>query len=318
LNESREKELFNFLDKNPLLKEEFECFDNGENVKLIPDSKVFAKKSMLKHNTFVDVQEISEIDYLMISDLEKDIKPEQKTQLDNLLASNPKCFNEYNLFGKTKLEYDSKIEFKYKNRIKRTLLPMGTIRTTLSIAAAATAFLLIINQLNFNDSLNEGNNGRNISLRNTNSKMALFSQSQNDNNSLNTSNKYTFKQATHKINNTINNSVSEQDSLNATNHSNYQEIKVPVKHERILISGTENINSLKTKNIEKKLLQPEDKSFISNVNLWAIAETGVKTWNAVTNSDASLNNKYNEKGGIEKLSFSYKGIKFSKSFNKNK
>lgn len=317
LTKSQEKELFLFLENNPELKNEF---DNFENIQLIPqDEATFDNKNILRLIPENAMFCITENENLCISDIENDITELEKANFQLRLKNNSDLEKDYNLFKQTKLKADTSIVFKHKNRIKRNVIPIGMVRTIMASAAAILLFALVFTQINNNDFSNKGAALNNIDYGFSESKTAIVFQPNTTEQNLQTQNNFNSQKIVNKHNNLVNNSETEQDSLHNAGFKQFPEINTKVKQRRIFVSENNSMQIAKVTITKSTVTNTtEKKSIKEQINLWKIAESGVKTWNAVTSSNVKLNNNYTEEGEIENVSFSYKRLKLNKSFNKNK
>jgi len=317
LTKSQEEELFLFLENNPKLKTEFDEF---ENIQLIPEEEaIFDNKNVLRLIPENSIFCITENENLCISDIENDITESEKNNLQLRLKNNSELEKDYNLFKQTKLKADTSIIFKHKNRIKRNVIPMGMIRTAMASAAAILLFALVFTQMYNTDFSNSGTAINNIDYSFSGSKTAIVFQPNTTEQNTQTQNNYNSQKIVNKENNLVNNSETEQDSLQNAGSKQFPEINTKVKQQRIFVSENNSMPIAKVTITKPAVVNTtEKKSIKQQINLWKIAESGVKTWNAVTSSNAKMNNNYTQEGEIENVSFSYKKLKLSRSFNKNK
>ncbi len=113
LDEGRSRELMEFLDANPDLKEEF---DTLTALRLLPDKAQFTPKEKL----FKSVSELplSQIEYLSVASLEKDITPEQMSELKKNISLDPENKRIFDSFQKIRL-IPPLIHYKNKNQLKK-------------------------------------------------------------------------------------------------------------------------------------------------------------------------------------------------------
>lgn len=138
--------LFAFLDQNPDLKEEFYGF---ENISLTDTSEniTYDFKESLKKQDLTSRSIITQANYheFFIADIEGDLKPSQKKQLDLFISNNTELFAEYQLYKSIKLIPDKSILFDGKNKLKRfVILGMPIKKIILLQAVSIAASLLLI------------------------------------------------------------------------------------------------------------------------------------------------------------------------------
>ncbi|MFN8256982.1 MAG: hypothetical protein U0W24_14900 [Bacteroidales bacterium] len=139
LPEDIRNEFLVFLKRNPDLLIELE---GVKDFRLEPESIHFQQKDLLKKDDIADIQGISKFELLSIACLEKDLLPQQKEQLGELLKNSPEKQKEFELFQKLKLEPDYKITFSNKNLIKKKSISIIQYRLIRTVAVAA-GFILI-------------------------------------------------------------------------------------------------------------------------------------------------------------------------------
>ncbi len=312
LPKSKEQELYTFLEKNPLLKEEFESF---EEIRLTPENdEFFTEKIKLKRIPEEADFCITDSEKLCISYIENDISANDKIIFKHKLINDPQTEKDFKIIKKTILIPNTNIVFKYKNRIKRHVVPIGILRTITASAAAILVAVVIFTQL-YNNPVNKNAYSLNkIKTNFSTSKTAIIFNHQT-NNSLNTIHSNNTSNITvNNQNNLVDNYEKEKDSLQNGTINTLPEINTKVLKQRFLLS--DKLAKEKIKIDTTKAAQ--NKTEKQGIDVWKIAESGVKTWNAITSSDVQMNNTYSKTGNIEKLSINYRKLKFSKSFNKNR
>lgn len=139
LTVQEEKLLIAFLKENPDLQDELKDL---ELVSLSSPVSDFLKKDGL-FRSVNDLDE-SQFDYLCISNLEKDLTPDQKTELDELISRDEGRRKRYEQYQKLRLK-PSKEVFKRKSSVKRlTIAQRYTGMAFIGLSAAAAMLLLVI------------------------------------------------------------------------------------------------------------------------------------------------------------------------------
>lgn len=142
LNAFEEKELRNFVQLHPELQAEF---DELNHLILQPEDVSYAAKNLLKENPVRAIPGISKTERLSIAFLENELSEKEKAELKQL-QSNPKNQKTFQLIQKSKL-VPEKIEYPYKNRLKRKVTGLFVFRKEIFYRAAALVLLFIA--LNF-------------------------------------------------------------------------------------------------------------------------------------------------------------------------
>ena len=131
--------LKSFLEENQDLKEELKDL---ELITLAPPESDFGFKEDLFRTTG-DLSD-SQFDYLCISNLEKDITPDQKTELDELISRDEDRKKRFEQYQKLRLK-PSNEEFKRKSSVKRlTIAQRYTRLAFIGLSTAAAILLLVI------------------------------------------------------------------------------------------------------------------------------------------------------------------------------
>lgn len=134
-------ELYRFLDQNPDIAEEFEGLSS---VSLNPPTLKFEGKELLKKKSSIRYGIDSEIDYLLIAELENDITKQEKETLTILQNNNPDIVNKRSKYSKTKLSANLNEKFEFKSSLKRTpvvYIRHRNVQFMLSIAASLLIFV---------------------------------------------------------------------------------------------------------------------------------------------------------------------------------
>jgi len=138
LDEEGVMELMSFLSENPDLKDEYESFFPE---KLVPGELEFGKKEKL-HRGVADL-DMSQIDLLSVAALEKEITPEQQSELDHCLKGNLEAGKRYNTIQKLKLVPGNEI-FTNKRALQRAVLSPAANRAVIALTAAAAILVLLL------------------------------------------------------------------------------------------------------------------------------------------------------------------------------
>lgn len=143
LDEEQTIALMIFLGENPDLMEEL---DGLASVMLkAPNEEGYLKKNRL-YKQPEDLSE-SQFEFLCIADLENDITPEQKKELERITGENKEKSKVNDLFHLTRLRPPS-VSFTRKGKLKKLTAGEKTLRLALiGLSSAAAVILLLLNTL---------------------------------------------------------------------------------------------------------------------------------------------------------------------------
>lgn len=133
--------LFQFLERNPHLKEELK---NIENVVVNPQDEVFASKhALLKGSS--ELADMSYPDYVAIKEVESSLDSDELQWKSSYLKQDKSRTTLFELYSKVTLRADKSIRYPLKNSLKRVILvPRLTVSIYKRIGAAAAVALLIL------------------------------------------------------------------------------------------------------------------------------------------------------------------------------
>lgn len=138
LDATTEKELFAFLDQNPDLREEFECF---VEIKLEPELNVsFPEKSRL-HRSFVN-----ENNFLsrLVAYLENDLNQSDRLFVEEYLKNNSSASQELEILRKTRILPDHLIVFSGKASLKKEAKVISLGGSFYRVTAIAAAIIILL------------------------------------------------------------------------------------------------------------------------------------------------------------------------------
>lgn len=139
LDEARSGGLMEFLEENPDLKEEF---DSLAVTRLAPGEFSFSQKEKLTRSA--SELPVSQIEFLSVACLEKDITPKQLSDLEINISRNPENKRIFDTLQRTKL-LPPRVEFKNKNLLKKYPAGNRILRISLAgMSAAATIAILLL------------------------------------------------------------------------------------------------------------------------------------------------------------------------------
>lgn len=149
LNLRQIAELKEFLEDNPdLLKE----FNELSLISLAPPDLVFTQKKNIRRSP--DDLSDSQFDSLCIANLENDISPEQKAELNEIVSENSERRRSFELIQKLKL-YPPSVRFGKKSTVKKLTISLitGLPAFRIGIAAAASVLAIVYISLSRNESV---------------------------------------------------------------------------------------------------------------------------------------------------------------------
>jgi len=339
LNSYQISELYNFLDLNPDLKEEF---NDLSNIPLVTPENQFQFKNSLKRSA----EEISEsqFEYLSAAYLENDLSDSQKTELDEIIAKDPQKRRVFELINMTHLS-PTDIKYKYKKRLLKTTSAQKIFRmSVIGLSSAAAILLIIATYISI---------PRNLPINNKNEAAVIAS----DSNLQNSSNDKTadLPEPTNKIQNVVVKNSEVNSPINKTSdlfadltdnnieHSSERNLSEPVieKIKVVEFSGLIHIainNDLATPFIFLPEEEPEnDRSKIgkylaktfrekflkektpqdSPLKGYEIAEAGVTGINKLFGWEMALDKKSDQNGNLKSVYFSSRIIKFTAPVKKS-
>lgn len=138
LNSFQTKELKNFLDLNPDLKEEF---NDLSIIPIVSPENQYPNKDVLKRSA----EEISESQfaYLCAAYIERDLSDLQRTEVDEIIAKDPEKKRVFEQINKTQLSPPS-IKYKFKKQLLKRTPAQKIIRLSVIGLSSAAAIALII------------------------------------------------------------------------------------------------------------------------------------------------------------------------------
>ena len=139
LNSLEEEALMSFLNRNPQLKEGFHSF-NDERISA--EDIAFNNKEILKRDSLLLNSKESNFNELCIASIEGDLKGRQVIDFERMINSDISKKKELELFALTKILPDNSIVFKNKDKLKITTQKRTTITYTI-ISVAATVLILV-------------------------------------------------------------------------------------------------------------------------------------------------------------------------------
>ncbi len=318
LSEERLSELNSFLDNHPELKEELNYMKGVENdIKLKAENISFTNKDLLLKDTPEKLFEISELEYLCISDAENDIDEDEKIFLNKLISEKEK-FTVFNQFKKTKLSPNTDIVYPYKHLLKKDTVSAVLIRS-ISAVAAASVIIFFALKLNFGDNENHSDITAELSQKNQseiikklNDKTTKTINKQTEN----TENKQAINTHNQTIKVTNKNLLAFEDTESQQKNNLYKELAIPIPDIKVetLISNTE--NPVQKNYIPTNFNYVSEKQNLSNRDKFLkIAEKGVGFWKRITNDDGiELKNEYTENGRVKEVNFLASNFQFRKTF----
>jgi len=329
-----------FLAQNPDIKSEFENF---EQIELEPQKIVFDDKYLLKKTEMSETLNCSYFEELCIAKIEDDLSIIQQNELNKILKNDKKNEKIFSLFSKTKLVSDSKIIYPNKSKLKKTIYLNRSLYYSISaIAALFIIFFgikLFIKPTDFTNSKLANLNEFNIS----NSRTYNVFEPQNIDNKIQNNAKTNYIK---KIDNSLqNNDIATNNIENINKVENFEKIETFKNINQIEeiqnLQAITSTNLTTTKNEIKyfdaeptkkqsfsqlsiseqyeyaKLAKEELKQKIENkiikqsqVTPIELAETAIKGFNTLTESDINLSKITDENGNVTALSITTPLIDF--------
>ena len=307
LNREEKEEVLRFLSENPDLKNEFETFEklHGNS-----DENSYAFKNDLKKQVG-DLGPVDDdtIDEYCIAFMEDDLNEGEKQMLIEAIDKNDTYQRTFRLYQLTKLEPDYSVIYKYKGQLKHVSLNRKTVLRYVGVASAAAVILLGIFRINPSD------DDPNVD--------------------------HLISETTEMVDTTdtmINKQKNENDSKNFETHIVYHEESVKsvsLQHEDVIavVSRLDPIPKLQPKELQtlefeweakikvnteirkpEMLASTEEKPDDSlppevlaltkesrKLDLWTLAELGVKVIGALNERNLSFKPNYNSSGDVKSV-----------------
>ena len=176
LSPEQERELFVFLEQNPVLKAEFEQY---EPFVLQPETITFSGTDKLKKKETDATEDINEENYRQFFVLyhDNELSPELKAQTEQFLQQNPHLKEDFEIWKEIRLVPDETVVFKDKDSLKRQrrLIPVWVAR--LAAAAVLLPLLILLWPHLFNN--NSGRNALNTKVSAMQRKSVSFTIADN-------------------------------------------------------------------------------------------------------------------------------------------
>ena len=348
LNPFRIAELMTFLEQNPVLKKEFEDF---ENITVKPDKNIiFVHKNFLRKTVIITVDNINEDNYedFFIADLEGDLNYKESKNVILFLEKNPFLKKEYNLFKKTYLIPDKNIVYTQKTSLKKFILPFykkKSFYSTVSVAASVLIFLSIYILNNNNNSLSDKTIADNSALQQQ-IKEKDIQIIKNKDISYSKKNKKTCKivKPINIINKNNNISITKNDynihtikTIKVTKLTENKKQLTFKQAKRHYYSDIYSYLQLKNTNlfqqykqeiklqdymtlkeyafakIKKIISKNNNKLSDDKLSMWDLADVGIKKFNKLTDNNIKLNRKVDDNGNMVSFAFGGKNFEYYRS-----
>jgi hypothetical protein len=320
-------ELFRFLSQNPDLETEFGDY---ENIKLSNPTETGFDKNKLKKD-LSDIKTINNdnFDEFCIARYEGDLSEHDEPRLEQYLKNHPEKQKDFELYSYAYLTPDYNIKYPQKENIKKIspfIRPRNMLIYATSLAAAVLLLIMLvimpgkreemISGLQVADDVKEVSN---IS-RDKYEKSSMPDKSPAVTEKASASNKNTgFKPQDITI--AEKETIPEYLSpvfINKISPGKISDIKIsasltiPESHYEVRYEPVE----LTVRNLIN--IDDTDDSWIilDRINLWKLAEAGVKGFNYLTESEVLINKKMNNEGKIVAFGLDSESFRFSSSRNK--
>ena len=159
------REMMDFLDVNPDIREEFEAFDN---IFLEPGSISFENKKQLKQKEIISFEDINEDNYesLFVAYHENDLSVKAQKRVETFVRLNPSLKKDFELFGKLSLTADSRLTFDKKEELyrQRKIIPLYWIT---SAAAVLLVLFTVWGVLKYSGNVPDSNTNQNMTQNNS-------------------------------------------------------------------------------------------------------------------------------------------------------
>jgi hypothetical protein len=320
LNPVQSAELMNFLSQNPDLEEEFNEF---ENIKINSSKDMKLNKDALKRN-FSDIEQINDenFDEFCVANFEGDLNNQNEIRLKEYLKKHPEKQKDFNLFSKIYLSPDYSIRYPGKNDIKK-ISPFIRRKNLLMYATSVAAAILVLILLVYMPGKDRGRISE-IQVADNITEENISSQQEYENNVEVAEKMITKEKKYIVLENIKNNQITEKKSVNLPRDKNnkYKEREIPeyltpispqiiARVENADLMMYEDINTTGNLYANKYLLDKtaekdeETERYISiyginisKIDIWRLAEAGIKGFNYLTESELLLSKKMSKDGEV--------------------
>ena len=320
-------ELFRFLSQNPDIESEF---GNFGNIKLINPTEASFDKTKLKKD-FSDIESISNdnFDEFCVARYEGDLSENDKLRLEEYLKKHPEKQKDFEQYSYTKLTPDYNIKFPHKGNIKKIspfIRPRNMLIYATSLAAAVLLLIMfvitpgkrekMISGLEVNDDVKEVSNiSRDKYGKSSMPDKSPAATEKSDYFEKNTgfkpqAIKIAEKEAVPEyltpvyINNISPGEISDV-KMSAS-------INIPERHYEVRYEPEE----LTVRNLINIDDTEDSWMILDRINLWKLAEAGVKGFNYLTESEVLIDKKINNEGKIVAFGLDSESFRFSSNRSK--
>lgn len=340
LNPVDTAELLYFLSENSDLEKQFNEF--GE-YGIIPGDSLFPEKESLKKG-FKDVPGISDANFneFCIASLEGDLDDFSGRKLQDYLLSHPSKVKEFQLFSKTKLIADKSVIYKGRQQLKRQrTFKINPLKALYYTGIVAAVFLLLIFLRNFNNPVEQ--------VVSVSSGDLVADKNDNPHSGVAVKTKESDIEKHEKTNKKLVKSVksikssqptTDKDTIKPTPKPAFEGPLYRIKPIEVVQLEPEKMSSDnmlakrvvnnnqsgkrpdtdENKRPLEKIKEDIDELHLAkaaeDINLWGLAESGLKGINYLTESDLQLIKKTDDKGKV--IAYGFKSETFSFSTNRKK
>jgi len=321
-----------FLKNNPEIKVELEFFNDE---KLVPEPVLFDNKHILKKESIITQSALSNFDELCIAKVEGDLSDHQMILFDELINSNKLKKREFERFKKTIIKSDDTIVFKGKDRLKKK--PIGVWRIHYSLVSIAASILIIVGLFTLLPQTNNvtnslANMAERIEIKKdaqiVNKEVVAVSQVKQEKiekrntlfvNKIDIKEKITKRKIEIDEKLELDNIVEKEtfEKLEAKSTFIENNLSGNIRLKEMIISDKGNyklkqsgylsLRSFVAKTINRNVFNKNK----AKIEMFDIAQAGVKGFNRLTGVDMKLERVYDENGKLNKTEFTTKLLAFS-------
>jgi hypothetical protein len=327
MNASEKEMLFEFLELNPDLKQEFDHFEMIALQDSAP-SVVFPLKEELKRPEITSVGKINESNYqeYFISWHEGDLLHEEQTQILSFINSNPQLDEEFELFGKLKLQPDLNIAYSPKQKLIQPV-QTGSVRLYLRYAVSAAAVFLLVFTVfqQLNNTWKQDFQTAGLLMQNSKDQLPDVDNNQSDN--LSTTETISlaynyYKSAPDNVRIKSETSPSRIDPITASQipagitsthspspRSEFSETYSAMTEKQRSAPEENNPSFIQQPRLFDNVISQVKGNYdnttnkLASFNGWKIAEYGVMGFNALTDNNVNFNVQNNDQGEVSKVAF---------------
>ena len=329
-------ELMHFLSQNPDLEEELNEF---ENIKINSSKEMKMNKEELRKD-FSDIKQINNenFDEFCVANFEGDLNSHDEFRLKEYLNKHPEKQKDFNLYSKIYLSPDYSIKYSGKDSIKK-ISPFISRKNLLLYATSVAAALILLILLfympgKYREGISEIQVADNITEEN------ISTQKEIENNIEVTKELIPGEKKLKPLYNTRNKQIAEKksDNLLKDNADDKREsleylnpissqlnytveytdliMNKGIKTTKNLYENKDVLKEFANKDVENINDYSIQEIILNKINVWALAEAGIKSFNYLTESEVMLRKQISSEGKVVAFALNSESFSISSPLKK--